>query len=61
MAGFSHADADRLLERVRAVTSDDVKAVAARYFGDDALTVVTLDPQPLSGARQAPRGFSGRH
>jgi zinc protease len=46
---------------VRAVTSDDVKAVAARYFGDDALTVVTLDPQPLSGARQAPRGFSGRH
>lgn len=61
MSGLSHADADRLLERVRAVTSDDVKAVAARYFGDDALTVVTLDPQPLSGARPAQRGFSGRH
>ena len=61
MAGLSHSDADRLLERVRAVTSDDVKAVAARFFGDDALTVVTLDPQPLSGARQPPRGFSGRH
>jgi len=61
MSGLSHADADRLLERVRAVTSDDVKAVAARYFGDDGLTVVTLDPQPLSGARPAQRGFSGRH
>lgn len=61
MSGLSHADADRLLERVRAVTSEDVKAVAARYFGDDGLTVVTLDPQPLSGARPAQRGFSGRH
>jgi zinc protease len=61
MAGLSHSDADRLLERVRAVTSDDVKAVAARFFGDDALTIVTLDPQPLSGARQPQRGFSGRH
>lgn len=61
MAGFSHGDADRLLERVRAVTSEDVKAVAARFFGDDGLSVVTLDPQPLSGARQPPRGFSGRH
>ena len=61
MSGFSHADADRLLERVRAVRAEDVKAVAARHFGDDALTVVTLDPQPVSGARQPARGFSGRH
>ena len=61
MAGLSHADADRLLERVRAVRAEDVRAVAARYFGDDALTIVSLDPQPMSAARQPARGFSTRH
>lgn len=61
MAGLSHADADRLLERIRAVRAEDVQAVAARYFGDDALTIVTLEPQPMSGARQPARGFSTRH
>mgnify|MGYP006270903443 CR=1 FL=1 len=61
MAGLSHADADRLLDRIRAVSPQEVQAVAARYFGDDSLTIVTLDPQPMSGARQPARGFSGRH
>jgi zinc protease len=61
MAELSHTDADRILDRIRAVRAEDVQAVAARYFGDDGLTVVTLDPQPMSGARQTPRGFSGRH
>ncbi len=45
MTGFSHQDEDRLLGRLRSVTPEQVKAVAARYFGDDGLTVVTLDPQ----------------
>lgn len=52
MVGLSHRDADRLLERVREVNAEQVKAVAARYFGDDQLTIVTLDPQPLD---QKPR------
>lgn len=45
--GFSHLDIDRIIDNVRAVDSDAVKAVAAKYFGDDQLTIVTLDPQPL--------------
>ncbi|MFK7967340.1 MAG: M16 family metallopeptidase [Burkholderiaceae bacterium] len=52
MVGLSHRDTDRLLEKIRDVNAEQVKAVAARYFGDDQLTVVTLDPQPLD---QKPR------
>lgn len=57
-SGFSHADADRILERVRAVTPAQVQAAAGRYFGDDALTVVTLLPQPLAdkGVPKPPAG-----
>ncbi|MGD9943286.1 MAG: M16 family metallopeptidase [Burkholderiaceae bacterium] len=56
--GLSHRDADRQLERIRAVTPAQVQAVAQKYFGDDALTVVTLIPQPISNDRpkQAPAG-----
>jgi zinc protease len=53
IAGYSHRDADRILERIRTVSSDEVKAVAGKYFGDDALTVVTLLPQPIEEKRQA--------
>jgi zinc protease len=35
------------LDRLRAVKPAQVQAVAARYFGDDALTVATLVPQAL--------------
>ncbi len=52
MVGLSHRDADKLLAKVREVDAEQVKAVAARYFGDDQLTIVTLDPQPLD---QKPR------
>ena len=37
---------DRLLERLRAVSAEQVRAVAARYFADDQLTVAHLLPQP---------------
>ena len=50
---------DRLIERLRAVTADQVKAVAAKYFGDDQLTVGTLRPQPVDPnrkPRQRPAG-----
>jgi zinc protease len=63
IAGFSHRDADRILERIRAVTAAEVQAVAKRYFGDDALTVATLLPQPLAnGPARAPAPPAGaRH
>ena len=41
-------DADaRLIAKLRSITSAEVQAVAARYFGDDQLTVATLIPQPI--------------
>ena len=43
---------ERLIARLRTVTPDQVKAVAAKYFGDDQLTVATLRPQPLDKTRK---------
>lgn len=37
---------DKLIEMLRKVTADQVKAVAKKYFGDDQLTVAVLNPQP---------------
>ena len=42
----------RLIARLRAVTAEQVQAVAAHYFGDDALTVATLVPQPVDTTRK---------
>ena len=41
-----------MLDRLRGVTPEQVQAVAARYFGDDELTVATLLPQPPSLKRK---------
>jgi len=46
-------DADeRLMARLREVTPEQVKSVAARYFGDDQLTVGTLRPLPVDPNRK---------
>ncbi|MCZ2102873.1 MAG: pitrilysin family protein [Comamonadaceae bacterium] len=51
---------DRLLALLKDVTSADVQSVAARYFGDDQLTVGTLLPQPLAaGAKPRESAASG--
>ena len=56
-------DADeRLIQRLRAVTADQVQAVAAKYFGDDQLTVGILRPQPIDKNRKPrtpPPGMNG--
>lgn len=55
MAGFSHRDADRILARVAAVEADEVQAVARKYFAsDEALTIVTLLPQPIAEGERKP-------
>jgi zinc protease len=60
-AGLSHKDIDRVLERIKAVTAEQVRAVAKRYFADDDLTVVVLDPQPLDQAKPRPAPPGVRH
>jgi zinc protease len=34
-------------EKIKAVTSDQIQAVAKKYFVKDNMTVATLDPQPI--------------
>lgn len=43
---------ERLIRRLRGVTAEQVMAVAAKYFGDDQLTVGVLRPQPLDPNRK---------
>ncbi len=56
MVGLSWKDADRILERTKSVTPEQVQAVARKYFNDDQLTVVELLPQPINpeAQRRAP-------
>ena len=51
--GMPLDSAERVLESLNTVTPAQVQAVAAKYFGDDTLTVATLLPQ--TGARAFPR------
>ena len=37
---------DKLIDMLRKITAEQVKAVANKYFGDDQLTVAVLNPQP---------------
>ena len=51
VVGLSHRDSDRILERIRAVTPDQVRDAARRWFDEDRMTVVTVVPEP-AGARR---------
>ena len=46
--GYSHKIVDDYIKNIKQVTSQDIQEVIKKYFHDDALTVVTLDPQPLN-------------
>jgi zinc protease len=46
---------DEYVPRVRAVTAEQVQAVARQYLNDDGLTVGVLDPQPLGSTQPRPR------
>ena len=43
------------------MTVEEVKAVAARYFGDQALTIATLLPQPIAPGKPAAAPAGLRH
>jgi zinc protease len=40
-----------MLEKLQAVTAEQVQQVAREFLQDDNLTVAVLDPQPLSGKK----------
>jgi zinc protease len=52
-AGISHRTLDLQLKKLREVTPEQVREVARKYFREDLLTIATLDPQPVAGAKRA--------
>jgi zinc protease len=60
-SGFNWRDYDKLLEKLRSVTPEDVQAVAKKYFSDDTLTVAVLDPLPVDQAKPRKSGVVIRH
>lgn len=61
-AGISHRTLDLQLKKLREVTPEQVQEVARKYFRDDALTIATLDPQPLQAAPRRAKPPAGlRH
>lgn len=59
--GMSHRDIDTILEKLQAVTPEQVREVAKKYLKDDALTVAVLDPQPLEEKAPAAAPTGLRH
>ena len=58
--GYSHKIVDDYIRNIKKVTSKDIEGVIKKYFHDDALTVVTLDPQPLD-KNKIPKGRPHAH
>ncbi|WP_050464646.1 M16 family metallopeptidase [Herbaspirillum autotrophicum] len=54
MSGISQARIDRIIEKLKMVTSQQLQAVAQKYFVDDGLTVATLIPLPLPAEGKRP-------
>jgi zinc protease len=49
--GLGWSALDNYVERIRAVTPEQIREVARKYLTDDCLTVAILEPLPLAGAR----------
>ncbi|HEB96262.1 MAG TPA: insulinase family protein [Sedimenticola thiotaurini] len=50
---------DQYVDRIKAVTPEQVQAVARKYLTDDALTVAVLEPLPLENGTTAPATTGG--
>ncbi|MFZ3018993.1 MAG: pitrilysin family protein [Gallionella sp.] len=60
--GLGHRAVPLMLEKLQAVTAEQVRQVAEEFLRDDSLTVAVLDPQPLSDKpKQKPQGMNHAH
>ena len=59
-AGLDYRARDTRLRKLKEVSAEQVRAVAAKYLLDDHLTVARLDPQPLEPIKPARKDFGGR-
>jgi zinc protease len=60
-AGIPYQSNTRMIEKLQAVTAEQVRAVAQKYFRDEQLTVAELDPQALPQAPRPRSAPAGRH
>ncbi len=58
-AGIAYRENRRMIEKLQAVTAEQVQAVVQKYFVDTQLTVAELDPQPLPGAARSAAALAG--
>ncbi|GAB5604737.1 M16 family metallopeptidase [Sideroxyarcus sp. TK5] len=59
--GLSHRDLPLMLQKLQAVTAEQVQAVARDILRDDQLTVAVLDPQPLAADKPQQGGYAHAH
>jgi zinc protease len=59
--GLSYRDIDVMLEKLKMVTTEQIRDVAKKYFNSDNLTVAVLDPQPLEPKSPAQASGGLRH
>ena len=60
--GLKWQMADEYLEKIKAVTAEQVQQVAQKYFIEDHLTVAVLEPQSMDKKQQrSPKPVSTRH
>ncbi len=59
--GLSYRDIDTMLQKLKAVTAEQIRSVAKKYFQDDSLTVAVLDPQPLEQKDAVTTPSQSRH
>lgn len=59
--GFELPDIDRMIEKFKEVTPEQVQMVAKKYFDSSQMTVGTLYPLPLEQAHQSKRPAGLKH
>ncbi|MDB5811438.1 MAG: insulinase family protein [Betaproteobacteria bacterium] len=59
IAGYPHKAIDRMIDKLREVTPEQVQAVAKKYLVDDSLTIAVLDPQPIDPNKPPPAPGAG--
>ncbi len=58
--GLDWKMADQYVDKINAVTAEQIMTVANKYLIDDRLTVAELDPQPISTGQRVTAGEPGR-
>ena len=59
--GLGWNKVDEYVDRIQAVTAEQVQQVARKYLLDDHLTVAELVPLPIKGTRKPTGGQHGHH